>query len=185
MEEISATQAALLGMLAIKPMSAYEMEKFSKESIGFFWNESYGNIHKNLNILHSEKLVRIIEWNNSRRLKKVYQISALGQSKLTNWIEHKPKETLIRNELLLKVFMSSEEDIDILIAHLNAEILESRNHLKVLKQIDVNVENLTIGKFNKILWKAAIDNGMTYCQAAIDWCGRTIQIIKQYERVKK
>jgi DNA-binding PadR family transcriptional regulator len=181
-DKISATQAALLGILTIKPMSAYEIEKFSKESIGFFWNESYGNIHKNLNMLNSKELVQIIELNSSRRLKKVYQISALGQSKLTNWIEHKPKETLIRNELLLKVFMSSEEDIDVLIAHLNAEILELRNHLKVLEQIDVNVDNLPIGKFSKILWKVTIDNGMTYCRATIDWCERTIQTIKQYER---
>ncbi len=182
MDEISATKAALLGMLTIKPMSAYEIEKFSKESIGFFWNESYGNIHKNLNMLHSEELIQIIEMNNSRRLKKVYQISALGQTKLTNWIGHKPKETIIRNELLLKVFMSSEEDFDILIAHLNAEVLGLRSHLKVLEQIDVNVDNLPVNKFRKILWKATIDNGMTYCHSTIDWCERTIQTIKQYER---
>ena len=112
MDEISATQAALLGMLSIKPMSAYEIEKFSKESIGFFWNESYGNIHKNLKKLHSENLVQIIESNNNRRSKTVYLISALGQRKLTYWIEHKPKETIIRDELLLKVFMSSEENIN-------------------------------------------------------------------------
>lgn len=154
MDEISPTQAALLGMLAIKPMSAYELEKFSKESIGFFWNESYGNIHKNLKTLHSEKLVQIIESDTSRRLKKVYQITALGQSKLTNWIGQKPRETLIRDELLLKVFMSTEEDSEVLMAHLTAEISEAKNHLKVLEHIDVNVDSLPVGEFSKLLWKA-------------------------------
>jgi len=35
------TKFALLGLLNIKKMSAYDLEKFAKETIGYFWNESY------------------------------------------------------------------------------------------------------------------------------------------------
>ena len=44
----SETQYAILSMLSIRPMSAYGLAKFAENSIGFFWNESYGNIYKHL-----------------------------------------------------------------------------------------------------------------------------------------
>lgn len=39
-------------------MSAYGLSKFAKESIGYFWNESYSNVHRTLNILTKEKAIK-------------------------------------------------------------------------------------------------------------------------------
>lgn len=51
------TKFALLDLLDIHKMSAYDLEKFAKESIGYFWNESYSNVHRTLNKLAEERLV--------------------------------------------------------------------------------------------------------------------------------
>jgi PadR family transcriptional regulator AphA len=38
----------LLGLLAIEPMSGYDLRQTILASVGHFWNESYGQIYPNL-----------------------------------------------------------------------------------------------------------------------------------------
>ena len=53
----SSTSEALLGLLTIEPMSGYDLGLVIRDSIGHFWNESYGQIYPNLKRLAAEGLV--------------------------------------------------------------------------------------------------------------------------------
>ena len=41
----SSSNYAILGLLAIEPMSGYDIRKFVREVLSNFWNESYGSIY--------------------------------------------------------------------------------------------------------------------------------------------
>jgi hypothetical protein len=47
----------LLGLLAIEPMSGYDLGLTIRASVGHFWNESYGQIYPNLKKLETERFV--------------------------------------------------------------------------------------------------------------------------------
>jgi PadR family transcriptional regulator AphA len=53
----SSSQEVLLGLLAVEPMSGYDLGQSIRTSIGFFWNESYGQIYPNLKQLAAAGLV--------------------------------------------------------------------------------------------------------------------------------
>ena len=47
----SSSKEVLLGLLAIQPMSGYDLGQNIRTSVGHFWNESYGQIYPNLKAL--------------------------------------------------------------------------------------------------------------------------------------
>jgi DNA-binding PadR family transcriptional regulator len=47
----------LLGLLTIEPMSGYDLGQNIRTSVGYMWNESYGQIYPNLKKLAVEGLV--------------------------------------------------------------------------------------------------------------------------------
>ncbi len=99
------TKFALLGLLNIKKMSAYDLAKFAKESIGYFWNESYSNVHRTLQILAAEKLIQKLPEKGDRN-KNIFEITELGREALSEWLSNHQYTTIYRDELLLKLFVS-------------------------------------------------------------------------------
>ena len=57
MARINKTQYAILGFLSFEPMSGYDIQKLAKESIGYFWQEGYGQIYPVLKKLLAHGLV--------------------------------------------------------------------------------------------------------------------------------
>ena len=53
----SSSQEVLLGLLTVEPMSGYDLGQSIRTSIGFFWNESYGQIYPTLKRLAAAGLV--------------------------------------------------------------------------------------------------------------------------------
>ena len=63
---------ALLGLLALRPMSGYEIRKTIERSISNFWNESFGQIYPTLADLVAEGLVREVPSKSSRRARRFW-----------------------------------------------------------------------------------------------------------------
>ena len=54
--ELSATAKVILGMLAARPRSGYEIKQLVDNSARFFWAASYGQIYPELNRLEDAAL---------------------------------------------------------------------------------------------------------------------------------
>ncbi|MDF2879304.1 MAG: PadR-like family transcriptional regulator [Clostridia bacterium] len=159
MARINKTYFAIMGLLAIKPMSAYELVKFSKESIGLFWNESYGHIHKSLQYLEKVGSVFVLEETTNGRLKKVYGVTQLGRDRFHEWISQKPEEAVMRNELLMKIFVCDERHIPMLIEYVQEEETECKGLIDILAGIENEIDKLPIETSQKQLWVLTLDYG--------------------------
>src|ERR1035441_5918997 len=79
----SSSMDVLLGLLAIEPMSGYDLGLTIRESIGHFWNESYGQIYPNLKKLAVEGFVTSkIERQKGKPDRHVYSITRRGRERL-------------------------------------------------------------------------------------------------------
>ena len=87
-------------------MTAYELVKFANESIGFFWNESYSNVHRTLNLLAEENLIEKLPEKGSRN-KNIYAINDRG-GRRCQWLSNHQHTTIYRDELLLKLLSAAE-----------------------------------------------------------------------------
>lgn len=177
MKRINTTHFAILGLLRIKPMSACELVKFSKESIGLFWNESYGHIPKSIKQLESEGSVSVVEEAETGRRKIVYGVTQQGCDQLDAWLALPPEEPVMRNELLMKQFVSEERHIPQLAASIEEELEASEQLTAVLAGINASVP----GGHNKQtqLWLLTLDYGERYLRMTIEWCQHALETLNQ------
>src|SRR2546425_13255088 len=99
------TPFAILGMLSFYPMSGYVIRKEAASSIGYLWNESYGQIYPALRELQARGLAkRPADRHAGHRDRQVYEITERGREALHLWRAELPRAMPLRNELLLKLF---------------------------------------------------------------------------------
>jgi DNA-binding PadR family transcriptional regulator len=117
----------LLGLLTIAPMSGYDLGQAIRESVGFFWNESYGQIYPNLKALAAEGLVTSkTERQKGKPDRHIYSITKTGRERLTAWLAVEPQPEIPRNELLLKLFFGAQVPAEILIGYVGRMVERTR-----------------------------------------------------------
>ena len=168
------TKYALLGLLNIRKMSAYDLAKFAKDYIGFFWNESYSNVHRTLRILADEKLIQKSPEIGSRN-KAFYEITPLGQEALSEWLANHQYSTIYRDELLLKLFVSHREDYPALLKDLKNVL----NDLLAQGQIYSEIKETVLTKVNNLSFDLALDYGIMQNAVTVEWLKKSIKIIEE------
>src|SRR3954468_20888602 len=100
MAEIKATQTsyAVLGLLAVKPWTTYELARQSERSLHFFFPRAERAVY-----LEAKRLV-VLGWAQSkkeltgRRTSTVYRITAAGRRALRRWLEAPSAPTQLESE---------------------------------------------------------------------------------------
>ena len=168
------TKFALLGLLNIRKMSAYDLAKFAKESIGYFWNESYSNVHRTLNSLAGEKLIEKTSERGSRN-KIVFQITNRGKQALAEWLSNHEHSTIYRDELLLKLFVSKKSDYPAILEDLRHTLEE----LLAQRQVYAGLQEFIASKPENLSYQLALDYGIVQNEATIQWLKEAIKKIEE------
>jgi PadR family transcriptional regulator AphA len=168
------TKFALLGLLNIKKMSAYDLAKFAKESIGYFWNESYSNVHRTLKILADEKLIKMLPEKESRN-KNVFEITNLGRQALSEWLSNHKHTTIYRDELLLKLFVSKSSEYPALLKDMK-NVLEE---LLVQRQVYSELQAFVATRPDNLSYELTLDYGIIQNEATINWLEKAIKKMEE------
>jgi PadR family transcriptional regulator, regulatory protein AphA len=178
----SETQFAILAMLAIRPMSAYDLVKFAENSIVFFWNESYGNIHKHLQKMEKDGYVRILEQENQGRQKIIYSIVEKGRNYLSAWIIQDPGNSIMRDALLLKIFSAQPGQFPQLQEILKKELYDMQQAQMAFSQIKRMISALDQDSNLKEMWLLTIRYGEQYAETRQAWCREAINTLSDLAR---
>ena len=155
-------------------MSAYDLEKFAKETIGYFWNESYSNIHRTLKILSDEKLIKKLPEKGSRN-KNIFEITRHGQQALSQWLTNHQHTTIYRDELLLKLFVSSPKDYPALAEDLKNVL----SKLQEQEEVYAKLQKLLKSKPNNLSYDLVLQYGIVENKATIAWLKDAIHKIER------
>ncbi|HEY7705589.1 MAG TPA: PadR family transcriptional regulator [Gaiellaceae bacterium] len=135
---LTATEAALLGLLRGGPMSGYDLRKDVERSVGYFWAPAKTQIYTTLPKLVEAGLAtqeRIVQ--DSRPDKTLYRITEAGRAALREWVEEAPLDGgQGRNLMLLKLFVGEDADPEALgrqLAERRAEAERLRDELAELE----------------------------------------------------
>ncbi|HEY7266280.1 MAG TPA: PadR family transcriptional regulator [Solirubrobacterales bacterium] len=104
--ELSATAKVILGMLAGRPRSGYEIKQLVDGSARFFWAASYGQIYPELKKLEKAGLIAGDDSSNGARQRTTFKLTARGRRAARQWIAGPPEVLEMRDEGLLKLFFS-------------------------------------------------------------------------------
>jgi len=165
------TQFAILGMLMLEPMSGYDFRKAARECLGFFWQESYGQIYPALKQLHEKGyLSRSSLKTAGKPDKSVYAISKQGEAVFRKWLDQETRMEPKRNELLLKLFFGGRTDRDGQLRELSALLESNRRLLAELKAVEAwHLRNYNHHPLTPY-WLVTVRFGIHRVTAMMAWC---------------
>lgn len=112
--DVPTTSYAVLGMLAVRPWSAYELNKQLRRSLAYCWPKAES-------VLYDEpKRLAALGWARSRsepagrRTRTVYQITPAGRQALRAWLATEPAGPRFEIETMLRLLFAdqgSTEDV--------------------------------------------------------------------------
>jgi PadR family transcriptional regulator, regulatory protein AphA len=104
--ELSATGKVILGMLAARPRSGYEIKQLVDTSARFFWAASYGQIYPELKNLEDAGLITGTDASQGSRQRTVFKLTAKGRGAAKQWIDGEAGVFELRDEGLLQMFFA-------------------------------------------------------------------------------
>ena len=176
----SRTQFAILGMLTLKPMSGYDFNKVAEECLGYFWQESYGQIYPALKKMHEKGYIsKSREKTDGKPDRFVYAITKKGKEVFHKWLDQKTRIEPKRNELLLKLFFGGKTDPAEQIRELESIKENNKKLLAELKDIeDWHLKNYDHHSLTPY-WLVTIRFGIHRISAMIDWCRESVETLRK------
>lgn len=186
MAKSNKTHYAILGMLAIEPMSGYEIRQTMRQSTENFWSESDGQLYPALAALNKRGLVccKTVESAGNRE-KKVYRITAKGSTELRKWLFEQAEKQSIRSEFMLKLFFGANVSAEINLDHVQAHRYQVKSGVARLNDTKKSVTEEEKDSQHLPYWLMCIDYGIKIAQAKLAWCDNTISILEKMKAKEK
>lgn len=95
---------ALLGVLAEKPASGFELTKTFEQTLGrFAWHTTHTHVYPELRRMREAGLVAVVE--EGSRGRKTYALTEDGRDELRQWLLTPPMSEAVRDESALRIFL--------------------------------------------------------------------------------
>lgn len=178
MKKDNKTQYVLLGLLNIHPQSGYDLKSNIEKTVGYFWNESYGQIYPTLSLLEKNGLIAKSKTKSSNaRQRQVYTITNKGRATLKTWLQQPIVLPKVRNELLLKIFFGESNSLQDNIKHIKDYLQQTQQLHNMLKQIEKIVVLHPQYDPKKPYNLLTIRFGLLATEAEIKWCKQTLKTL--------
>lgn len=178
------TRYVILGLLWDENLSGYEMKKKIDQEMQFFWKESYGQLYPELHAMLAAGLLHTCPCESgveTRNEKIRYGITEAGRATFSQWMEEDNQTDSIRSELLLKVFLSTDDYTKTLQRHIEQF---HQQHVEQLKLFAMFRENLLAHineHCNHKYILQVLDLGIRQSEMYRDWCAQLLaQLLDGY-----
>ncbi len=179
MTQTASTDFALLGVLSIEPMSGYDLRRHFRESLGFFWSESYGQIYPALKRLLAQGFIAAAAGaQNGRRERRAYSTTPQGRAHLRRWLARPPRPQPVRDELLLKIFLGRLAPRGASLEHIRRLRRQQEGLLASYLDIRKRVEAERPGHPHARFWDLTLQHGIEMRRARIRWCDEALTVLR-------
>jgi PadR family transcriptional regulator AphA len=166
-------------------MSGYEMKSLIEQSVGYFWQESYGQLYPTLRKLQkSGHVTHRTKSSRTRPDKKIYRITAAGRKRLREWLASPTPPEPVRNELLLKMFFGMFADHSVIGEHVQTLLDGQQKRLKKFERIEKTELKALKGQPMYPFWLSTLRFGRYVTRARIQWCREALSWLRS-DRPKK
>src|SRR5918999_5519801 len=104
--DLTTTSYAILGLLAIKPWTTYELAQQMDRAIGDFWPRTRSKLYEEPKKLVARGLAKATSEKVGKRPRTVYSITAKGRRALRDWVPTPGEGPVLEFESLVKVFFA-------------------------------------------------------------------------------
>lgn len=122
----------LLGMLAVRSWTSYELTHQVRRSLRFMWHTSEGHLYREQARLVSLGWATVEEESTGRRTRKRYSITQEGRSALAEWLSTEPQAPGFQIEGIVRTFFADQGSPDQLKAAMESTSRQARAMLEEL-----------------------------------------------------
>lgn len=108
MSSASPTTFGLLGMLAVRSWTGYELTRQLRRSLRFVWSVSDGHLYREQKRLVELGWASVEQEPAGQRSRKRYTITPAGRAALAGWLEEAPEEPHFQIEGVLRMFFGDQ-----------------------------------------------------------------------------
>lgn len=176
----ASTPYSILGLLAIEPMSGYDIHRAANETIGHFWSESFGQIYPTLARLAKDGLVRRTAGPapaRAGRPRATYATTARGRAALAAWRKRPPALQAPRNELLLKLFFCDPRRAQDVLVHVREARAFEQARRATYRMWRGRIGREAADHPSRAAWLATLRFGELHARAVIQWCDETLRAL--------
>lgn len=136
------TSYALLGLLALRPWTTYELAKQVQRSLNWFWPRAERKLYDEPKRLVAAGLASARAEANGKRPRTVYDITPAGREELRRWLGEPPAPRTGEFEAMVKLFFADQGDLGQLVATLDRVAAEAEERLAALGAMAGRSEDL-------------------------------------------
>jgi DNA-binding PadR family transcriptional regulator len=140
MKELSTTSYVILGLLGVRPFTAYELARQMQRAVRFYWPRAERKLYDEPKNLVAHGLARARQETTGRRPRTVYTITPKGRAALRRWLSEPSAPAAMEFEGMMKVFFAEQGSTDQLLATLRAIAADAEaveRHLRALARENV------------------------------------------------
>jgi len=116
--ELTTTSYAILGLLAIRPWSTYELAGQMRRNLHYFWPRAESNLYAEPKRLLDGGYAEASSQPVGRRRRTVYSITPKGRRALEQWVTAPAGESRLESETLVKLMFATHGSKQDVLAHL-------------------------------------------------------------------
>lgn len=116
----SVTTHALLGLLALRPWTAYDLTAQMRRALRYAWPRTEANLYSEIKQLAGRGFATASEEESGGRVRTRYEITDAGRQAVADWLRTEPGPVQVQFETLLRVFLADQGDKETLLAAIAA-----------------------------------------------------------------
>ena len=128
---LTTSSYAILGLLAVRPWTTYELAKQMAVSLRNFWPRAESKLYEEPKKLVAHGLAEVRLEHVGRRPRSVYEITPAGREALRSWLDEPAAMAVLEFESLVKVFFAEQGTKAQLAATLQRIVDEQRRRVAV------------------------------------------------------
>jgi len=122
----------VLGLLAVRSWTGYELTQQVRRSLAFVWPTSEGHLYREQKGLVARGWATVLDEPAGRRTRKRYAITDAGRAALADWLATAPGPPQLHVEAVLRAFYADQGEVADLLASLRATAQDAADQLDQL-----------------------------------------------------
>ena len=157
----------ILGLLALAPMTGYDLKRHFDSTVGHFWAADKAQIYRTLAKLVADGYAEVEKVAGTGAPdRQEHRITAGGRVALAAWLASAPERHVQRDPFLARVFFGTDLDADGLRAHFAARREETTAQLADFERMRAGTGSADRGARFRL---ATLDNGIAHLRTELAW----------------
>ena len=169
---------ALLGLLAESPQTGYDLSKrFEHVLSRYAWHASHSHIYPELRKMSADGLIEVV--GEGARGSRTYGITQRGVDEFREWML-KPKDSPMRSEYILRLFMLSALDADDMRSLLDDVVERAEAGIAELTAATERIDSEAVPADKPPFARFAAEFGLRWQQLQRDWALWAVHELDQH-----